>query len=85
MEILTFVAWIIFGGVAGWIAGQIMKGGGFGLIGNVIVGIIGSFVGGFIFSNLLGLGAAGFNLMGLVAAVVGSVVLLFIVGLIKKA
>ena len=85
MEILNFVAWIIFGGVAGWIAGQIMKGGGFGLIGNVIVGIVGSFIGGFIFSNVLGLGAAGFNLMGLIAAVVGAVILLFVVGLIKKA
>ncbi|MFK7803360.1 MAG: GlsB/YeaQ/YmgE family stress response membrane protein [Anaerolineae bacterium] len=85
MEILNFVAWIIFGGAAGWIAGQIMKGGGFGLIGNVVVGIVGSFIGGFVFSNVLGLGAAGFNLMGLIAAVVGAIILLFVVGLIKKA
>lgn len=85
MEILNFVAWILFGGAAGWIAGQIMKGGGFGLIGNVVIGIVGSFIGGFVFSNVLGLGAAGFNLMGLIAAVVGAIILLFIVGLIKKA
>lgn len=84
-EIMNFVVWIVFGGVAGWLAGQIMKGGGFGLIGNVIVGIIGSFVGGFLFSNVLGLGAVGFNFMGLIAAVVGAVLLLFIVSLIRKA
>ncbi|MEM8863451.1 MAG: GlsB/YeaQ/YmgE family stress response membrane protein, partial [Chloroflexota bacterium] len=84
-EIMNFVAWIVFGGVAGWLAGQIMKGGGFGLIGNVIVGIIGSFVGGFLFSNVLGLGAVGFNLMGLLAAVVGAVILLLIVGIIRRA
>ena len=85
MEILNFVAWILFGGAAGWIAGQIMKGGGFGLIGNVIIGIIGSFIGGFVFSNVLGIGSAGFNLVGLIAAVVGAIILLAVVGLIKKA
>ena len=85
MEIMNFVAWIVFGGVAGWLAGQIMKGGGFGLIGNIIVGIIGSFIGGFVFSNVLGLGAVGFNLMGLVAAVVGAIILLVIVGFLRKA
>ena len=85
MEIMNFVAWIVFGGVAGWLSGQIMKGGGFGLIGNIIVGIIGSFIGGFVFSNVLGLGAVGFNLMGLVAAVVGAIILLVIVGFLRKA
>ena len=85
MEILNFVVWILFGGAAGWLAGQIMKGGGFGLIGNVIVGIVGSFIGGFIWSNLLGRGALGFNLQGLIAAVVGAVILLAVVGLIKRA
>ena len=85
MEIMNFIAWIVLGGVAGWIAGLIMKGGGFGLIGNVIVGIVGSFVGGWIFSNLLGFGAAGFNLQALLVAVVGAVILLFVVGLIRKA
>ncbi|MFT7587078.1 MAG: putative membrane protein YeaQ/YmgE (transglycosylase-associated protein family) [Cellvibrionaceae bacterium] len=85
MEILNFLAWIIFGGIAGWLAGKIMKGGGFGLIGNIIVGIVGSFIGGFIFSNVLGFGAAGFNFMGLIVAVIGSVILLYVVGLIKKS
>ncbi|MEM8862843.1 MAG: GlsB/YeaQ/YmgE family stress response membrane protein [Chloroflexota bacterium] len=85
MEIMNFIAWIVLGGVAGYIAGLIMKGGGFGLIGNVIVGIIGSFVGGWVFSTFLGFGAAGFNLQALLVAVVGAVILLFIVGLIRRA
>lgn len=85
MEVMNIVAWIVFGGVAGWLAGQIMKGGGFGLIGNVIVGIIGSFVGGWVFSTLLGFGQAGFNFTGLVVAVIGAIILLAIVGFIKKA
>ncbi|MBS1222023.1 MAG: GlsB/YeaQ/YmgE family stress response rane protein, partial [Proteobacteria bacterium] len=61
----------------------IMKGGGFGLLGNIIVGIIGAVVGGFLF-GLLGLAAGG--LIGsIVTAVVGAVVLLFLIGLLKKA
>ena len=60
-----------------------MKGGGFGLLGNIVVGIIGAVVGGFLF-GLLGL--AGGGLIGsIVTATVGAVVLLFLIGLIKKA
>lgn len=74
---------LIIGILAGFVAGKLMRGGGFGLVGNLIVGIIGAFIGG----NLLGmLGAsAGGGLIGsLVTATIGAVVLLFLIGLIKK-
>ena len=77
MEILWY---LIIGGVAGFLAGQIMKGQGFGLVGNVIVGIIGGIVGGWLFS-LLQLEAGG--LIGsLIVALIGAVVLLCVVNLI---
>jgi uncharacterized membrane protein YeaQ/YmgE (transglycosylase-associated protein family) len=81
MEIIYF---LIIGAIAGWLGGLIMRGGGFGLLGNIVVGIIGALIGG----KLLGwLGVSiGGGLVGSIAtAVIGAVVLLFIVGLIKRA
>jgi uncharacterized membrane protein YeaQ/YmgE (transglycosylase-associated protein family) len=84
MEPTSLIAFLLIGAVAGWLAGQLMRGGGFGLLGNIVVGIIGAFVGGFLF-GLVGL-SAGSGLVGsLITAVVGAAVLLFIVGLFKKA
>jgi uncharacterized membrane protein YeaQ/YmgE (transglycosylase-associated protein family) len=80
---MNIIFWLIIGALAGWIAGQLMRGGGFGLIGNIIVGIIGAVVGGWVF-GLLGLSADG-TIGSLVTATVGAVVLLFVVGLIKRA
>jgi uncharacterized membrane protein YeaQ/YmgE (transglycosylase-associated protein family) len=79
MNVLWF---IIIGGLAGWIAGRIMRGGGFGLLGNIVVGIIGGILGGFLF-GVLGIAAGGI-IGSLITAVVGAIVLLFIVGLFKK-
>ncbi|WP_417316658.1 GlsB/YeaQ/YmgE family stress response membrane protein [Emcibacter sp.] len=74
---------LIIGALAGFLAGKIMKGGGFGLIGNLVVGIIGAVIGGWLFGQL-GISMNN-NLIGeLVTAVIGAVVLLFIVGLFKK-
>ena len=69
------IAWLIIGGLAGWIAGHLMRGGGFGILGNIGVGVVGALVGGFLF-GLLGLEAGGF-IGSLVTATVGSVVLLW--------
>jgi uncharacterized membrane protein YeaQ/YmgE (transglycosylase-associated protein family) len=80
---MDIIFWLIIGGVAGWIAGQLMRGGGFGLIGNIIVGIIGALVGGFVF-RLLGLVPDGSTIGELVTATVGAIILLFVVSLIKK-
>ena len=78
----SWIWWIIIGIVAGFLAGLIMKGRGFGLVLNLIIGIVGSVLGGWIFS-FLGIGTTG--LIGtLICAVVGAVVLLFIVSLFKK-
>jgi len=80
---MGFILYLVIGAIAGWLAGLIMKGRGFGLLGNIIVGIIGGFLGGFLFGLL---GISGGNLMGsLFTSLVGAVVLLFIVGLIKKS
>ena len=79
---MQFIGFLLIGAVAGWLAGQIMKGRGFGLLGNMVVGVVGAVLGGYLFS-LFGLAAGG--LMGsLVTAVIGAVVLLFVVGLIRK-
>jgi uncharacterized membrane protein YeaQ/YmgE (transglycosylase-associated protein family) len=77
-----FVWFIIIGIVAGWLAGKIMRGAGFGLLGDLVVGIIGALLGGFIF-DALGISAAG--LVGsLITATVGAIVLLFLIRLIKR-
>jgi uncharacterized membrane protein YeaQ/YmgE (transglycosylase-associated protein family) len=81
MDITSLVLWLIIGAVAGWLAGNIMKGRGFGLVGNIVVGIIGSLIGGFLLGGLL----SSLGLIGsLITAVVGAVLLLFVVGLFVK-
>ncbi len=80
---MNVIFWLIIGAVAGWIAGNLMRGGGFGLVGDVVVGIVGALVGGWVF-GLMGI-AAGGTLGSLVTAVVGACVLLFIVSLVKRA
>ena len=77
------VVWFILIGIAaGWLAGQIMKGGGFGLLGDFIVGVIGTLLGGFLF-GLLGITAGGL-LGNLITATVGAIVLLALLRLIKR-
>jgi uncharacterized membrane protein YeaQ/YmgE (transglycosylase-associated protein family) len=72
------IAWLVVGLVAGWLAGMVMKGGGYGVIGDIVVGIIGAFVGGFVFSLITGGGTAGF--WGSIAvAFIGAVILIAIV------
>lgn len=82
MEGTGLLMFLIIGAVAGWLAGKLMKGGGFGLVGNIVVGVIGAFIGGYLF-GALGIVAGG--LIGsLVTATVGALVLLWVVGLLKK-
>jgi uncharacterized membrane protein YeaQ/YmgE (transglycosylase-associated protein family) len=77
---MSIIAWIVVGILAGWLAEHI-TGRNHGLLTNLVVGIIGAFVGGFIFSSLLGFRyAEGFNLPSIVVATVGAVVLLAIFG-----
>lgn len=80
---MGFIAWIVVGAIAGWLAGVLVKGGGYGLIADIVLGIVGAFIGGWL------IGALGIHLGGfigsIVTAVIGAVVLLFLVRLIKRA
>ena len=84
MDLSSIIVWIVLGSIAGWLAGKILRGQG--LIGNIIVGIIGSFLGGWL-AGQLGISGAevgGLSIASILTAVGGSVVLLFLLGLIKK-
>ncbi|MDH3291678.1 MAG: GlsB/YeaQ/YmgE family stress response membrane protein [Gemmatimonadota bacterium] len=78
----NFLWFLIIGIIAGWVAGRITKGKGFGLFGNLIVGVLGALVGGFLF-DLVGLSAYGV-LGSLITATVGAIVLLLLLGFVKK-
>jgi len=81
MNLLWF---ILIGLAAGWLAGQLMRGGGFGLVGDIVVGVIGALLGGFLFSTF-GVSTGGGLLGSLIVATIGAVVLLFGLRLIKSA
>lgn len=80
---MEFLWFLLIGLVAGWLAGQFTKGGGFGVVGDLIVGVIGALLGGWLF-GLLGISAGGL-LGALITATVGAVVLVLILRLIKRA
>ena len=77
-----FIAWIIIGIIAGWLAEKIMKRS-HGLLTNLIVGVIGALLGGFL-ATLLGFDAGGSWIVGIIVATLGAVLLLFLLGLVKK-
>jgi len=82
---MSLLGWIILGALAGWIASIIMgRNDRMGCITNIIVGVIGAFLGGWIFSLFGGTPMTGFNLWSLLVAIVGAVVLLAIVGLFTR-
>jgi len=77
------IYWIVVGLIAGWLAGKVMKGGGYGVLVDIVLGILGGVVGGFVF-GLLGLYAG--SLIGqIVVAFVGAVILVWIARKVKKA
>jgi uncharacterized membrane protein YeaQ/YmgE (transglycosylase-associated protein family) len=80
---MHFLWFIIIGAVAGWLAGTLMKGGGFGLLGDIVVGILGGIIGGWL-AGALGIGAGGI-LGSLLISTGGAVVLILIIRMIKKA
>jgi uncharacterized membrane protein YeaQ/YmgE (transglycosylase-associated protein family) len=84
MEAHGIIVWLIIGALAGWIAGKLIKGGGFGLIGDIIVGIVGALIGGEL-SNLLGISLGSGFIASVVTAIIGAVILLFILRMIKRA
>tara|TARA_R110002051_G_scaffold1008_2_gene4920 strand:- start:529 stop:783 length:255 start_codon:yes stop_codon:yes gene_type:complete len=84
MGIESILVIIIIGAIAGWLAGQIVKGFGFGLLGNIVVGIVGAFVAGLIFPAI-GLGFGGGIVAAIIHATLGAVILLFLIKLVKRA
>ena len=83
MDTQSLIVFLIIGVVAGFLAGKIMKGAGFGLVGDLVLGVIGAFVGGWVF-GLLGILPVGI-LGTLISATAGAVILLFLIRLVKKA
>lgn len=82
---LNILAWIIVGGLAGWVASMIMKtNGSMGVLLNVVVGIIGAFIGGWVVNALLGADPEIFSIGGFITAVIGAVILLAIVKLFTR-
>ncbi len=81
---MNLIWFVLVGLIAGWLAGQLMKGGGFGVVGDIVVGIIGALLGGFLFSSL-GVSAGGGLLGAIIVATIGAVVLIFLLRLIKRA
>ena len=71
---MGILAWIVVGLIAGWLASQVMRGGGYGLIGDIIVGIVGALIGGFLAANLLNMPNAvnGINVTSILVAFVGA-------------
>lgn len=80
---MEFLYFIIVGGIAGWLAGQIMKGGGYGLITNIILGIIGGVVGGWLL-GVAGVSVGGGLLGAIITSAIGAMAVIFIAGLFKK-
>jgi uncharacterized membrane protein YeaQ/YmgE (transglycosylase-associated protein family) len=78
------IAWLIIGAIAGWLAGLLVKGGGFGLIVDIIVGVVGAFIGGWLASTL-GINIGGGLIGSIIIAVIGAVILLFVIRLFKRA
>jgi uncharacterized membrane protein YeaQ/YmgE (transglycosylase-associated protein family) len=82
---MHFIIWLIIGGLAGWIAGLIVQGTGFGIIGDIIIGIIGAFIAGWLLPRLgINIGTGNAYLNQGINAVIGAVILLVVVGLIRR-
>jgi uncharacterized membrane protein YeaQ/YmgE (transglycosylase-associated protein family) len=82
---MGLITWIILGALAGWIASMIAgTNGEQGAIGNIVVGIVGALLGGLISSALGGPAVSGFNLTSIVIAIMGAVILLFVVGMFRR-
>ncbi len=84
MSVESLVVFLVIGLVAGWLAGQIMKGGGYGIIGDIVVGVIGAFIGGWLWGILHLPGIGPWWLTAIISATIGACILLFLLRLIKR-
>ena len=78
------IAWLIIGAIAGWLAGVLVKGSGFGLIADIVVGIVGAVIGGWL-AGVAGISVGGGILATLAVSVVGAVALLLVIHLVRRA
>ena len=83
MAVKNLIWFLFIGLIAGWLAGKVMRGGGYGLIGDIVVGVIGAFLGGWLF-GVLGISAGGF-VGAIVTAFVGAIILVWLLRLMKRA
>jgi len=84
MDAQTLIIWLIVGAVAGWLAGMVVKGGGYGLIGDIIVGIAGAFIAGWLLPRV-GIVIGGGIIAAIINAFIGAVILLLLLRLIRRA
>ena len=81
---MEFLWFLLIGLIAGWLAGMLVKGGGFGVVGDMIVGVLGAFIGGFLFTTL-GVSSGGGMIGSIIVATIGAIILIVILRLIKRA
>jgi len=81
---MGFIAWIVVVLIAGWLAGQVMKGGGYGVVVDIILGIVGGLLGGWIF-GMMGIWPGGGMIVSIIVAFVGAVILVGLTRLVKRA
>ncbi len=84
MTVESLIIFIVIGVVAGWLAGQVMRGGGFGLVGDLIVGIVGAVIAGWLFP-MLGVSLGGGIVAAIISSAIGAIILLAIVRLVRRA
>jgi uncharacterized membrane protein YeaQ/YmgE (transglycosylase-associated protein family) len=84
MTTQSLIILLLVGAIAGWLAGQIVRGFGFGLIGNIAIGVVGALIGSWLFSYF-GIGLPGGVIVaGIISATIGAIILLVIIGLIRR-
>ena len=84
MDATAIIVWLIVGAIAGWLAGQIVKGSGFGLVGDIVVGIVGAVIAGWLLPAV-GISLGGGIIGAIISALIGAVILLVIIRLVKRA
>lgn len=82
---MGLLAWLIVGLIAGWLAGQVMRGGGYGLVGDIVVGVLGALIGGFLGSELFNIPNAvnGINLTSILVAFIGALILIALLRMVS--
>jgi uncharacterized membrane protein YeaQ/YmgE (transglycosylase-associated protein family) len=84
MDAQALIIWLVVGGIAGWLAGMLVKGGGFGLIGDIIVGILGGLIAGWLLPRIGIVIGSGF-IAAIINAFIGAVILLIVLRLVRRA